>query len=92
MTKQFINSLNQIINDSHTNTIYGFYRHGLWQVRKLLNSFPCVLPFSQSRIIAFHKTCGVSALINSRNLFNYNNFMFVKHIFEIKGGGGAFLI
>lgn len=85
--KQFINSLKQIVHDPHTHTLPGLYRHGLWQIRKILNLFPFVLRFSESRIIAFHKRCGVSALINSRNVYNYNDFMFIKYIFAKENAG-----
>ena len=53
-----------------------------WQVRKALNLFPYEQAFSRSRIITHSKSCGVSALINSQGLYNYNNMSFLQWILQ----------
>lgn len=86
--KQFSNSISGIIKSKHVNTTTGICRHLIWQVRKLFNLFPYEQIISQSKIIASHKGCGVSALINSRGLYDYNNMCLLKVL--LKSGGVFF--
>lgn len=83
--KQFFNSIQGIIADSHANTISGIFRHCFWQIRKVFNLFPHEQMISESKIIARHKKCGVSALINSRGMYDYNNMSLIKLLVR-KGG------
>ena len=83
--KQFTISIGGIINNKHVNTFSGICRHLIWQVRKIFNFFPFEQTISESRIIAKHKRCGVSALINNQGMFDYNNMHFIKML--LKNGG-----
>ena len=56
-----------------------------WQLRKALNLFPVELALSDSRIAATHRRCGVSALVNSQGLYDFNNMSLIKFLLE-KGG------
>lgn len=85
--KQFHNSIQSIVRNRHINPLYGISKHLQWQVRKAFNLFPLELKFSQSRIIASHRRCGVAALINSQGLYNYNNMNLLKCALE---EGGVF--
>lgn len=86
--KQFHNSIRSITLNRHVNPVYGIAKHLQWQLKKALNLFPSELKFSQSRIIASHKRCGVAALINSQGLYNYNNMNLLKCV--LKEGGVFF--
>lgn len=83
--KQFTTSIGGIINNKHVNTFSGIYRHLIWQVRKIFNFFPFEQTISKSRIIASHKRCGVSALINNQGMYDYNNMHFIKML--LRNGG-----
>lgn len=67
---QFANSLKRIAQNRHIDRPTGVVRHLLWQVRKQLGLFPFEQRISQSRIIAFERSCGVSALIYSQGLYD----------------------
>jgi FkbM family methyltransferase len=85
---QFINSVYRIHKNARINTLRGIYKHLLWQFRKAFNLFPVELRLSSSRIIASDKNCGVSALINSQGMYDYNNMTLIKIL--LKDGGCLF--
>ena len=76
--KQFTNSVGRILGNHHINRRQGIIRHLQWQGRKVFNLFPLEQCISQSRIIAPHRHCGVSALINSQGLYDYNNMSLLR--------------
>jgi FkbM family methyltransferase len=82
---QFMNSIWQILANRHINRCRGIVRHLQWQFRKAFNLFPVELALSDSRIVATHRRCGVSALVNSQGLYDFNNMSLVKFLLE-KGG------
>lgn len=86
--KQFYRSIRSIARNRHINPVYGIVKHLQWQVRKMFNLFPVEQTISKSRIIASHKRCGVSALINSQGLYNYNNMNLIQSV--VKEGGVFF--
>lgn len=83
--KQFMGSIRLIAHNQHINRIEGVYCHVQWQFRKLFNAFPVELNISKSKILATHKRCGVSALINSQKMYDYNNMKLVTLLLD-KGG------
>jgi FkbM family methyltransferase len=85
--RQFANSLQTIATNPHIDRKRAVARHFSWQVRKILRQFPFEQRISESRIIAAHRDCGVSALINSQGLYNYNNMSWLK---ELTARGGTF--
>ena len=85
---QFANSLKSILGNPHINRGKGVARHLHWQYLKAFNRFPLELDISRSRIIAAHRYCGVSALIYSQRLYNYNNMRLLQMLLE---DGGSFL-
>ncbi|NOS80351.1 MAG: FkbM family methyltransferase [Nitrospira sp.] len=85
---QFTNSLKSILSNPHINRGVGVARHLHWQYLKAFNRFPFELDISRSRIIAAHKRCGVSALIYSQRLYNYNNMNLLQLLLK---EGGSFL-
>jgi FkbM family methyltransferase len=86
--RQFANSINRILTNHHINRGHGILRHLQWQGRKVLNLFPFEQRISGSGIIASHRRCAVSALINSHGLYDYNN---MKLIQDLLRGGGTFV-
>lgn len=85
---QFANSLKSILGNAHINRGAGVARHLHWQYLKAFDCFPLELDLSRSRIIAAHKRCGVSALIYSQRLYNYNNMKLLQIL--LKDGGSFF--
>lgn len=85
--RQFTNSLNSILGNPHINRGKGIVRHLHWQYLKAFNRFPLELDISRSRIIAAHKRCGVSALIYSQHLYDYNNMKLLQLLLD---DGGVF--
>lgn len=86
--KQFANSIGRILSNHHIDRGRGVVRHLQWQRRKAFNLFPFEQRISQSRIIASHRGCGVSALINSHGLYDYNNMNLIQDLLR---SGGTFV-
>jgi FkbM family methyltransferase len=86
--KQFANSINRILNNHHINRGHGIIRHLQWQGRKVFNLFPFEQRISGSGIIASHRRCAVSALINSQGLYDYNNMSLIRDLLR---DGGTFV-
>jgi FkbM family methyltransferase len=86
--KQFANSVGRILNNHHINRRQGIVRHLQWQGRKLFSLFPLEQHISQSRIVASHGRCSVSALINSQGLYDYNNMNLIRMLLR---DGGTFV-
>lgn len=86
--RQFANSIRSILRNSHISRGRGVARHLHWQYRKALNRFPFEQTISESRIIAGHKRCGVSALIYSQGLYDHNNMNLVRLL--LRNGGVLF--
>jgi len=86
--RQLLNSLHQITVNPHIDPLVGISRHLVWQFRKLFNLFPVELKLSESRLIATHKNCGVSALVNNQGLYDFNNMTLIKTLLQ---EGGIFL-
>jgi hypothetical protein len=86
--RQFANSMKSILGNPHINRGEGIVRHLHWQYLKAFDRFPIELEVSRSRIIAAHKRCGVSALIYSQRLYNYNNMKLLQALLE---DGGSFV-
>ena len=86
--RQFANSISRILSNRHINRGRGIAKHIQWQGRKVLNLFPFEQTLSNSRIIASHRECGVSALIHSQGLYDYNN---MKLMHELLSKGGTFI-
>lgn len=84
---QLINSLQQIVDNPYVPTGQGLLKHAHWQVRKAFNLFPFEQRLAGSRIVAAHRQCGVSALINSQELYDYNNMRLLQWLFR---DGGTF--
>jgi FkbM family methyltransferase len=87
LLSQFQNSIQNILKNTHIDRGKAIYRHIQWQFRKVLNKFPFEQKISNSRIIAKHKRCGVSALINSHGLYDFNNMNLLKILLQ---PGGVF--
>lgn len=85
---QFTNSLKSILSNSHINRGEGVVKHLHWQYLKAFDRFPFEQGISRSRIVAAHKRCGVSALIYSQRLYNYNNMSLLQMLLR---DGGSFL-
>jgi FkbM family methyltransferase len=85
---QLINSVQQIVDNPYVPTGQGLLRHAHWQVRKALNWFPFEQRLAGSRILASHRSCGVSALINSQGLYDYNNMRLLQWL--LRNGGTFF--
>ena len=85
--KQFSNSIRSIWRNPHIHRGKAIVRHAHWQWKKAWNLFPLEQTISQSRITVPHKSCGVGALINSQELYNYNNMKLIQWLLR---GGGVF--
>lgn len=86
--KQFANSIGRILGNRHINRGRGVVKHLQWQRRKAFNLFPFEQQISQSRIMASHRSCSVSALINSHGLYDYNNMSLIQDLLQ---DGGTFV-
>ncbi len=85
---QFIGSLRRIARNPYLNTVSGVSRHLGWQLRRLAGAFPCELPLSSSVLIASSGQCGVSALVNTHGMYDYNNMQLIKTLLR---HGGCFV-
>ncbi len=86
--RQFANSLKSILDNPHISRGEGIVKHLHWQYLKAFDQFPFEQEISRSRIVAAHKRCGVSALIYSQRLYNYNNMLLLQMLLN---DGGSFL-
>jgi FkbM family methyltransferase len=82
---QFLATLEQIAHAESVNPVGGVFRHLKWQVRKLLNAFPCELELSHSRLRVADPR-GVAALVNAMGVYDYNNMEFVRACLQSWGG------
>ena len=82
---QFTNSLKCILSNPHINRGEGVVKHLHWQYLKAFDRFPFEQEISRSRIVAAHKSCGVSALIYSQRLYNYNNMRLLQMLLREEG-------
>lgn len=73
----FLNTLDQIAHSDSVGPIEGFRRHCQWQVRKLLNRFPCSLPIAGSQLYV-ERAGGVAALVNAMGEYDYNNMELLR--------------
>lgn len=85
--EQFATSVRLIVTNPHVNRGEALIRHLVWQVKKAFNLFPFKQTLSKSTIVAHDKTCGVSALIWSQGMYDYNNMHLIQLLL---GGGGTF--
>jgi FkbM family methyltransferase len=85
---QLVNSIRQIVENPYVPTGQGLVRHAHWQVRKAFNRFPFEQQLAGSRIMASHRNCAVSALINSQGLYDYNNMRLLQWL--LRDGGTFF--
>ena len=85
---QLFNSVQQIVENPYVPTGRGLLKHAHWQVRKVFNWFPFEQRLAGSRILASHRNCGVSALINSQGLYDYNNMRLLQWL--LRDGGTFF--
>lgn len=98
--RQFGNSIRTIVANRHVDRRQALLHHLGWQVRKWVGAFPFEQNISSSRIIATNGRCGVSALINSQGLYNYNNMNLLKMLtardgsifFDVGANIGAFTL
>ena len=82
--RQFANSVRLILGNSHISRDQACScRHLIWQSKKLFNLFPFEQSISHSAIIASHRRCGVSALIYSQGLYDYNNMQLIQHLLRL---------
>jgi len=86
--RQFLISVRLILGNRHVNRPVAIARHFVWQFKKIANAFPFTQTISKSKIVAFHKGCGVSALIWNQGLYDYNNMRFLQHLLK---EGGVFI-
>jgi FkbM family methyltransferase len=85
---QFVNSLMRIARNRHIHRGRAAARHLAWQLRKLAGRFPVELRLSNSALIAAHGRCGVSALVNTHGMYDYNNMTLIQLVLS---GGGLFV-
>ncbi len=85
--KNFLGSVKLILRNKNIQPAQGVWRHIKWQFRKVLNRFPHQQVISQSLIIAAHKRCSVSGLINSQGTYDYNNMHLIQDLLR---PGGVF--
>lgn len=83
--RQFLTSLQQIAHSDSVSTAHGVYRHLQWQMRRLLNDFPCDLPIAQSKL-RVERPGGVAALVNAMGTYDFNNMNLVKALLRRSRG------
>ena len=95
----FLNTLDQIVHSESVSTVEGLRRHGQWQIRKLLNLFPCSLPIAGSQLYV-DRPGGVAALVNAMGEYDYNNMELLRLVmsrgdstfFDIGANIGAYTL
>lgn len=75
---QILKSFKSILKNNHINRPLDILKHLQWQFIKFFNLYPRVLNFSNSKLIAHQRSCGVCALVNSQNLYDYNIMNLLK--------------
>jgi FkbM family methyltransferase len=73
----FLNTIDQIVHSDSVGTLEGLRRHWKWQIRKLLNRFPCELPIAGSHLYV-DRPDGVAALVNAMGEYDYNNMELLR--------------
>ena len=86
--RQFANSVRLILGNSHVGRDQALGRPPDMAIQETLNLFPFEQSISHSTIIAPHRRCGVSALIYSQGLYDYNNMQLIQHLLR---SGGTFM-
>jgi FkbM family methyltransferase len=81
-------SIRRIVRNPHVATLPALYRYAAWQGRRVLGAFPTELALSRSVLIAPSGQCGVSALVNSCRLYDYNNMSLIR---ALLADGGDFI-
>jgi FkbM family methyltransferase len=81
MMRQFFTSLQQIAHSDSVGTVQGVYRHLQWQMRRLLNEFPCDLSLAESTL-RVERPGGVAALVNAMGAYDFNNMHFIRALLE----------
>lgn len=72
--------MRRIISNPHVISRVGIAKHAVWQLRKLTGRFPFVQTLSRSLVEAVDRDCGVSALIHSQGMYDYNNMHLVRSL------------
>src|SRR5215472_13101794 len=85
---QVANSIRRIVRNPHVSSAPALGRYASWQARRALRLFPTELPLSRSTLIAPSGRCGVSSLVNSCGLYDYNNMRLVQELLQ---EGGDFI-
>ena len=83
--RQLLKTLHQIAGAESVGTLEGVFRHAKWQMRRLLNGFPCELEIGQSKLVV-DEAGGVGALVNAMGEYDYNNMEFIRECMRSWGG------
>lgn len=78
--RSIIYSLNHILKNRHVNRPVALWRYGQWQMIKVLNLFPRVIPVSASRVRIADKKMALEGgtKIYTQGMYDYNNMQLVK--------------
>jgi len=86
MTRQFFDTLRQIVQSDSVGPIRGFGRHFRWQMKKMLHQFPCELPIGESSRLFIDHANGVAALVNAMGSYDFNNMSLLRTLLRRFGG------
>jgi FkbM family methyltransferase len=85
---QVLDSIRQIYRSDSVAFFDGVYRHVQWQVRRVLDRFPCELRISRSRLLVERPT-GVAALVNAMGMYDLHNMSLIQTV--LKGRAKTFV-
>jgi FkbM family methyltransferase len=80
MLSGITHSLRRIAANHHVNRPQAFGRYCRWQYKRYRRAFPFVQVISRSLMVAQDADCGVSALIASQGLYDYDNMRLFSHL------------
>lgn len=84
--RQLANTLNQIRCAEHISFISGSLCHLIWLIRRVFGFFPVELKISSSRLhVGEHNS--VAALVNSMDVYDFNNMNAIKLLLARYGDG-----
>lgn len=95
----FLNTVDQIVHSDSVGPMEGLKRHWKWQIRRLLNLFPCALPIAGSQLYV-DRPGGVAALVNAMGEYDFNNMELLRLVmshgnptfFDIGANIGAYTL
>jgi len=84
--KYFLNTVSIFKKNKFVNYYKALFRHMIWQIRKILNLFPCKIKLPGFNIIIHDRSIanGCGGLLNSMQYYDPNNMYLIEELFAKK--------